>query len=187
MCTRTPLLALGVLLLIAVATPAAAQPSLADVARQEAARRKGAGTSAKVYTNKDVNRGRPLTTAAATTNAPAPPAAAAPERAVAPDGGASEGTASAPSPTDPRLAGLQEQLASLTDAAAKALGEADKLNATIVNLFDENQRRMAIEHRDQQLTDYHLRQAQIEQVTKQIGELQNGRDVPSTAKPPQPR
>ena len=41
---------------------AQAQPSLADVARQEAERRKTVAKSGKVYTNNDTKTGRPLTT-----------------------------------------------------------------------------------------------------------------------------
>jgi hypothetical protein len=62
--------------LLAAATSWAQQPSLAEVARREAERRKKVAAPTKVYTNDDVKKGLPLTTAAATTakpgDAPAP-------------------------------------------------------------------------------------------------------------------
>ena len=54
-----------------------AQPSLAEVARQESERRKAVGQSGKVYTNDDTKSGRPLTTGSASL---AKAAAAAQER-----------------------------------------------------------------------------------------------------------
>ena len=181
---------LGVLLWMAACVPAAAQPSLADVARQEAARRKEMGTSTKVYTNKDVNRGRPLTTAAAVAKLPDPAGTPATEAsgAAAPASAQGEGaTAAAVASTDPQAAVRREQLARLTEAAALALGHADRLNATIVNLFDETQRRLATEERDRQLTDYRARLAEIEKINTLIGDPQQAETRAPAAAPPPPR
>jgi hypothetical protein len=73
--------------IVAVLASAAAwaqQPSLAEVARREAERRKGVKAPSKLYTNADVKRGVPLTTAAAQKpeqKAAAADAAGAPEQA----------------------------------------------------------------------------------------------------------
>ncbi|MGE0039569.1 MAG: hypothetical protein AB7H88_14375 [Vicinamibacterales bacterium] len=64
--------AVGLLAVLAAAAPAAAQ-SLADVARQEAARRAAIGSTAKVYTNDDLT---PDPTAPGTGSAPGAPSAA---------------------------------------------------------------------------------------------------------------
>lgn len=62
---------------------AAQQPPLAEVARKEAERRKAVKATGKVYTNADVKKGVPLTTAVATPTASAQEPAAKPAQAEA--------------------------------------------------------------------------------------------------------
>jgi hypothetical protein len=58
-------LVIFVTMLLAAGAVEAQQPSLAEVAQREAERRKSVRTPTKVYTNEDVKKGLPLTTAAA--------------------------------------------------------------------------------------------------------------------------
>ena len=157
----------------------AQQPSLAEVARQEAARRKAVEASKKVYTNQDVARGRPLTTGAVAkpANAPAAEASVASDDAQPADGTATPATDDAKAPAkvdEARVAELKNALAAITTAARIAQTAVDKANINIVNLFDEAQRTTAAAGRDASLAEYRKLAAEIDALNKQIADLEAG-------------
>ncbi len=128
-------LVIGALGLVAAAGQIAAaqsRPSLAEVARQEAERRKTLTTQARVYTNADLKHARPLTTAAA---APAP----APAQA-------SQGASAAP-PTDEKAPAAPDARAGAGTGAevlAKRLLSARDDLAQARAAFDEQQLRVTM-------------------------------------------
>lgn len=101
---RYRLAAAGVALALALGAAAEAQ-SLAELARQEAARRKAIKTPAKVYTNEDVRGG----------NVPSPPAAVSPSGSPVPGAAQTDDTKPAGTPA-----------AATADAAADAADDGDK-------------------------------------------------------------
>ena len=157
----------------------AQQPSLADVARQEAARRKAVEASTKVYTNQDVTKGRPMTTGAVAKPATAPAAEAtvASDDAQPAEGHAAAAADDAKAPAkidEARLAELKNSLTAITTAARIALTAVDKANINIVNLFDETQRNTAAAGRDASLAEYRKLAADIDALNKQIADLEAG-------------
>lgn len=198
MSTRT-LLVLGLTWgLVGTAGAALAQqPSLAEVAKQEAVRRKNVESGKRVYTNQDLDKGRPLTTGAVA-KVPAPAAEAAPQEpeseAEAEQGPQDEASALAmsanpgedekPAADGPEITNLRLALASATDSARDALGDVDKANVTIVNLFDEAQRTAAVATRDARLADYRKYQTEIDALSKQIADLEAAHKKAKAAKMP---
>ena len=162
-----------------IVSPALAQqPSLAEVARQEAARRKTVETSKKVYTNKDVDKGRAVTTGAATKPATAATAPATPGAAQAADAATAAAAPGAPAAADPQLARLRSGLALLTSAAADAMSAIEKSNAVLLALSDEHQRNAATSARETRLVELRRLQAEIEALTQQIDEASAGGRAP---------
>ena len=187
MMKRTGLVAGLVCAVLGSIVPALAQqPSLAEIARQEATRRKAVESSKKVYTDKDLNKGRPLTTGASTSNSQATEARDAEPVAAAPaadakaadhkDGGATN---------DPRLVELRMALATATEGASAANLAVDKSNVTIVNLFDEAQRNAEIARRDAKIGEFRKLQATVDALNKEIAELEEAAKKSSSKTPPQ--
>lgn len=161
----------------------AQQPSLAEVARQEAARRKTVDASKKVYTNKDVDKGRPITTGAAAKAAPTAAGATAPDAAQPAGTAAPMAAPGAPASADPQLARLRSGLALLNSAAADATAAIEKANAALLALADDNQRNAAETAREARLVELRRLQAEIEALTKQIDEASAGSKAPDKGKP----
>lgn len=186
MMKRTGLVAGLVCAVLGSIVPALAQqPSLAEIARQEAARRKAVESSKKVYTDKDLNKGRPLTTGASTSNSQTTEAkdaeAAAADPAVAKAPAPQDGGAAA----NPRLVELRMALATATEGASAANLAVDKSNVTIVNLFDEAQRNAEIAKRDAKIGEFRKLQATVDALTKEIAELEEAARKAAPKAPPQ--
>lgn len=165
---------LGFVLLCA---PAAQGQSLADVARQEAERRKAIAVPGKVYTNDSLRtESQPSTPPAAApvpsdppAETPAAPAAGAP--ATTPEGatpGGATGPASAP-PTEAdwrrKVAAARDSLARLQTFSEALQSRINALTADFVNRDDPAQRSVVAANREKSL-------AELERVTQEIAEQQ---------------
>ena len=129
-------------LLGGVPSALAQQPSLADVARQEAERRKSTDKAKKLYTNDDIKAGRPLTTAGA---ASAPTPAAGTE-------GADKAASTADQPAGKtssnkldevvlkRILDLKEQVSRHQLELERLQTRIDEVNTAVVNAFDQMER-----------------------------------------------
>lgn len=184
------LVVLGMLLGAGVAwVEGAQQPTLAEVARQEAARRKALEGShgSKVYTNKDLPKD-----AQVKADAPAAKGEAG-EDTASKDGDAKKGTgaegahagedkaqagadkaAGAPAADaasdDPRVNELRGRLQDAIDQSKVLLTEMDHDALTIVNLYNDDERKGAIAKRDARMAEFRKVQAQIQALTEQLNE-----------------
>ena len=161
---------------------AQSKPSLAEVARQEAERRKALTTSARVYTNDDLKHARPLTTAAA---APAPVAGPVPAPGVVPEPAADAGTAAAPAASRAPGGGnaAAEVLAGRLLAARDALEQAraafgaqqmrvTSLTADWVGAPDEASRATIARARDVAGADAERLRGEIDALTRTLAQLE---------------
>lgn len=164
----------GVVSVFAQTTP----PSLADVARQEAERRKNAEKSSKVYTNADTKSGRPLTTAAAAPAKPAPAAGqagAGPGGAAGKDGkgaGKGEMTKEAREALLARILDLKEQISRNELQAGKVSAQMDQLNTDVLNSFDQVTRNDLLQQRDGALANFRKLQSDTEGLRKALSDLE---------------
>jgi len=160
----------GLLMGSATVLAQASQPSLAEVARKEAERRKAVTKASKVYTDEDTKAGgRLLTTAAAR---PAAPQAAT-------DKGDSAGTKE-----DPRVAALggevlalraselRNQIGQKEQAGARMKAQILQVEGLIGNAFDENQRTALVADRDARVTSLQQLESEIEALQQQISQLE---------------
>lgn len=172
----------GLLLGSASVLAQGSQPSLAEVARKEAERRKGLPKATKVYTDEDTKTGgRLLTTAAARP--------AAPQRAVD-RGGAGEAQ------VDPSVAALggevlalraselRNQIAQREQAGARMKAQILQVEGLIGIAFDENQRTALVADRDARTAALQQLESEIEAVQQQIAQLEAGARRAVT--PPEP-
>lgn len=161
------------------------QPSLAEVARQEAERRKAMGkTTQKVYTNDDTKVGRPLTTASASM----PRTQAADDKA---GSGGGAGTPGAPAAgaqkpagkADPakdaknalyqRILDVKEQISRNDVEAAKVQKQVDDLNERVLNSFDSVERANLIAQREAALAHFRKLQDDNEGLRKVVSDLED--------------
>ncbi len=151
---------------------AQSKPSLAEVARQEAERRKTLTTSARVYTNDDLKHARPLTTAAPTPVPGAVPAtearaAAAPAPSRAPD----EGSA-AVDVLAGRLLSVRGDLEEARAAFDAQQMRVTSLTADWVGAPDEATRAAIASSRDAAGADAERLRGEIEALTRTLTQLE---------------
>jgi hypothetical protein len=174
--------------LMLVCGAAADGQSLAEVARQEAERRKTIATPGKVYTN-DSLRSEPQPggpPAAAPAPAPAPaetPAAPAPGDPVTPEGGAPGATTPAApgSPATPqteadwrkRVATARDTLARLQTFSEALQTRVNALTADFVNRDDPAQRQVVAADREKSLAELERVKQEIAQQQKAIVAIQD--------------
>lgn len=184
---RVGLLAVSLALLMGLARLAGAQ-TLAEVARQEEARRKAiaAKGQVKVYTNGDLRGGE------SPKAAPAPAPGGAP--AAAPAGEPAAGQAEAASPTNPAPSGAQQQEPEqkqdekfwrqrMTDARndlaqaqvllAALESRVNALTTDFVNRDDPVQRAGIAQDRQKALDEMDRQKKEIERLTKEIAKIQD--------------
>jgi hypothetical protein len=148
----------------------AQQPSLAEVARQTAERRKAKDGESKAYTNEDLKRGRPVTVAG---SAPEKPAEAAePEAKPAADA------------TAERVKELREYVAEREQEAQKLEQRIRDLNSGVLNSFDAAQREALVRDRDAALGDFRKVQLDVEAQKKAADDLEAKAAKPAPAKKP---
>lgn len=178
--TRT-LVVLGMVIGLGVASAGAAQqPTLAEIARQEAARRKAIeGGAAKVYTNKDLPKDAQIKAATPggkegagdETASKDGEASKTGDAAVKATGTEKAAGTSAPAPSDdPRVNELQSRLQDVIDTSKVLLTQMDQDALSIVNLFEDSERKVAIAKRDNRMVDYRKIQSQIQALTEQLNE-----------------
>jgi FAD/FMN-containing dehydrogenase len=170
---------------------AQSQPSLAEIAEREIARRKALASPARVYTNDDLKLQRPLTMAAA--RPVAPPAGDAGAAGIAtPAGAASAPTPAAPAAATPNpAAALAGRLTEEREALARARAEFEALQARVTTLTgdwvvapDEASRASIAAARDAAAADAERMRAAIDSRTKALAQLEL--DVLRQARPASP-
>ena len=177
----------AVVALLLVGAPAVSAQSLADIARQEEARRQSIGTPGKVYTN-DSLRSEPPPTAAVPA-APAPPAASAPAPAPgaqapqvtpAPEAGAAPAGQSPAAPAPQTEAEWRKRITSERDALSRAQTFADALqsqvnalNTDFVNRDDPIQRAAVAAALQKALAELDRVKQEIQQHQKAITGIQD--------------
>ena len=153
--------------------------SLADVARQEAERRKTVEKSNKVYTNEDTKGGRPLTTGAA--SLAKPPAAVAEKAGDAAEGvggregkgaGKGEMTKEARAALLKRILDLKDQISRNELEAGKVSAQMNQTNTDVLNSFDQVTRNDLLEQRDGALANYRTLQSDTEALRKVLSDLE---------------
>lgn len=171
---------LGLVLLCA---PHAAGQSLADVARQEAERRKTIAVPGKVYTNDSLRaEPQPSTSPAAApapsappAETPAAPAAGAP--ATTPEGAASTPGAAATPPTEAdwrkKVAAARDSLARLQTFSEALQSRINALTADFVNRDDPAQRSVVAADREKALAELERVRQDIAQQQKALTALQD--------------
>jgi hypothetical protein len=174
-----------------------AQPSLAEIARQEAERRKGVGQPAKVYRNDDTKAGRPLTTGSATlakdlAASQRPPDA---QKAGEPAAGTAESTTAAAAAGGAatskgddareallkRILDVKEQISKNELGKERITSQLDQMNNDIIDAFDSQVRQRLVEERDAALASYRRLDAEVEGLRKVLADLEA--DARSTAPP----
>ena len=159
--------------LILAASAAQAQ-SLADVARQEAERRKAVTSSGKVYTNDTLRAEPPPSTPPPV--APAAPPAAEPAPAAAPPcapaSPAPAGGAPATPPAPQTEADWRTRVATARDALARAQTFAEALQSRINALTTDFVNRDDPSQRDVIATERQKALAELERVKQEIGQQQ---------------
>ena len=161
---------------------AQSEPSLAEIAEREIARRKAIGTPSKVYTNDDLKHTRPLTMAAART-APAAPAESA----------ATPATSAAPPAVASQVDALAARLVAARDALTRTRADFDAqqsrvsaLTADWVGAPDEATRASVAAARDAAAVEAERLRADIDAQVKALAQLEQ--DVLKVARPvPPPR
>jgi hypothetical protein len=157
-----------------------AQPSLAEVARQEAERRKSVTKSGKVYTNNDTKTGRPLTTGASPL---AKAAETAQERAAgaeqAADEGGGKGAAAKPDGAKAardallkRVLDTQERISRNDVEAQRVEKQVDDINERVLASFDTVERDQLIRQREAALEAYRRIQADTVELKQVIRDLE---------------
>jgi hypothetical protein len=163
---------LGAFIILVVA-PIVVPQSLADIARQEEARRKAIGTPAKVYTNADLS-GRIPAGAAAPASAPA----AAPHSDVVAKPPASEPKPTAPDPRQDRKYWSERIAAARTELdRSKVFLEAlqsriNALTTDFVNRDDPVQRARIAEERQRAIAEFDRLQTEIQRMIKTIADIE---------------
>jgi gas vesicle protein len=153
------LTAVGFVLLCA---PAAQGQSLADVARQEAERRKTIAVPGKVYTNDSLRtEPQPSTPPAAAPAPSAPPA----ETPAAPAAGAPEATPPTEADWRKKVAAARDSLTRLQTFSEALQSRINALTADFVNRDDPAQRNVVAADREKSL-------AELERVTQDIAQQQ---------------
>jgi tetrahydrodipicolinate N-succinyltransferase len=165
----------GVLMGTVPAFAQTAQPSLAEIAKQEAERRKALGKASKVYTNDDTRGGRPLTTGAAT----APKAAVQAEKAAAGREEQADAAALRDDQAKAALEALQKKIADLKARIAegeqgqqKIQQQVDQLNNAVINSFDETVREGLVKDREQLLAGYRKQEVDNEAMRMLLAEAE---------------
>ena len=162
------------------------QPSLADVARREAERRKTAPRAEKVYTNTDTQAGRPLTTGAAAPKATAKAEGEAGQAGQPGAAGAKEGKdANVPADTkgqgEPkgiaealaqRILDLKEQISRDTVAGQRLSTQVDELNNGVLSAFDAQRRDELVRQRDEVLTEYRKLATGLDELKQVLADLE---------------
>jgi hypothetical protein len=168
---------IGAALVLSAAASTLAAQSLADVARQEEARRKTVAAPGKVYTNDDV-RPEPRPSAADPTPAvPTPPAA---DQAKSDEAAKPAGDDAAAGTEKQDQAYWQKRLTAARDSMSRArmFAEAlqsriNALNTDFTNRDDPAQRAVVAKDRQQALAELERVQKEIEESTKAIAQIQD--------------
>ncbi len=145
------------------------QPSLAEVARREAERRKAIRTPAKVYTNDDLKTSRPITTAAA---APAPPPDAAKPAAAAAQATQAKEPARDEAFWRNRIAQAREQLQRSQMFLEALQSRANGLYAEFTARDDPAQRAVVANERAKVLAEMERVKIEIQEQTKGIADIE---------------
>jgi hypothetical protein len=156
---KTFLAALGFMLLCA---PAAQGQSLADVARQEAERRKTIAVPGKVYTNDSLRTEPPPSTPPPAAPAPSAPPAETP---AAPAADAPAATPPTEAEWRTKMAAARDSLARLQTFSEALQSRINALTADFVNRDDPAQRNVVAADREKSL-------AELERVKQEIAEQQ---------------
>lgn len=189
----TPLVALLCAAGLAVEVSAQSQPSLAEVAQKEAARRKAVKAPAKVYTNDDLVKAGLLTTGA-TSPATTPSAGASstaasgqaggatvPEGQPAPAAEAAAGGAETPPPAEPtkdeaywrkRITDARRRLRESQVLADALQSRINALTTDFVNRDDPIQREAIAAQRREALAELDRKTRQIEEAQKAIADIE---------------
>lgn len=169
-----------------LATAAMAQPSLADVARQEKERRAGIAEDAKdkVYTNDDLRGGGRLTTGSSRPAALARPdgpdgveTPAAPDSDAAPGANADQAAEGAGGPRDEnywhtRVTSAREARDRAELMAVALQNRVDGLGAEFTAVDDPSQRALVEQQRQLALTELDSARAQVESLDEEVGNIQ---------------
>lgn len=175
-------LAMSFALAAAIAAPVGAQ-SLAELARQEEARRKAIKVPAKVYTNEDVRGGTPAPGPVSAPASPVSPASPTPSAAPArtepaPD----ERTADTATGAEPaqgeqywrkRIQGARDALARAEIFAEALQSRINALTTDFVNRDDPAQRAVIAADREKALAELERVKREIAQFTKDIAAIQD--------------
>lgn len=160
---------------------AQSQPSLAEVARQEAERRKSVGKTGRVYTNNDTKSGRPLTTGSSPL---AKAAETAQERAAGDqaDAGAGAGGEKVPGKADSakaardavlkRMLDTQERISRNEVEAQRAQKQVDDINERVLASFDQVEREQLILQRNAAIEAYRRVQADTTELRQVVRDLE---------------
>ena len=161
------LIAVGFMLLCA---PAAQGQSLADVARQEAERRKAIAVPGKVYTNDSLRtEPQPSTPPAAAPAPSAPPA----ETPAAPAAGAPAATPPTEADWRKKMAAARDSLARLQTFSEALQSRINVLSADFVNRDDPAQRNVVAADREKSLAELERVKQEIAQQQKALVALQD--------------
>jgi hypothetical protein len=162
------------------ALSAAEAQSLADVARQEAERRKAAEKARKTYTNDDLKGGRPLTTMGA---AAKPPQEEGQDKAAKGEQGPGKG------PTDEsvakRVAELKEELSQLQRDKAQTQQRVDEINSKVLETTDQASLEQLVRERDATIEQYRRLEVDIAAQGKLIAGVEAAAATPKPPSPPQ--
>lgn len=174
---KTVLAAAGFMLLCA---PAAQGQSLADVARQEAERRKTIAVRGKVYTNDSLRAEPQPSTPPAAAPAPSAPSAEAPAAPATTPEGAAPGSSAPAAATPPTEADWRKKVAAARDSLARlqTFSEAlqsriNALTADFVNRDDPAQRNVVAADREKSLAELERVKQEIAQQQKALTALQD--------------
>lgn len=187
---------------------AQSQPSLAEVARQEAERRKSLAKAGKVYTNDDTKTGRPLTTGSSPLARAAEKTQESAEAADKVEGGEAESggtetgkkaTSKADSKADAtkadaakgnrdavtkRILNTQERISRNDVEAQRAQKLVDDINERVLASFDQVERDQLISQRDAAMAAFRKVQADTAELRQVLRDLEAGA-ASSTTKGPQ--
>jgi hypothetical protein len=171
---------LAMVVWLGVGVPAAraqSQPSLADVARQEAERRKAVKAPTKVYTNDDVKKMAPATlTTAARTQKPES-AAASTDAEAGPADASGERAADEPAKDEAywrkRMTDATEQLQRSRLFAEALQSRINGLTTDFVNRDDPAQREVVARQREEALAELDRVNREIAALTKSIADIED--------------
>ena len=165
--------AAGVLALLLAAPSFVSAQSLAELARQEEARRKAAKGAAKVYTNKDLSGGQDstITTSGAGTTAPAAAGQAPAEPAPAP-AQEPEGPKKDEKYWRQRITEVQDKLAQSEIMLAALESRINALTTDFTNRDDPAQRAVITQDRQKAVAQMDRTKKDIERLKKEAADIQ---------------